>query len=1116
MLPPSVGRMTSPAKSPKSLLSLFVAVVCCGVILLNPMAHAAPRPAQDKTVRTPHKSDELARLEPGIPIEKDLSAGQVQTFILQAQMGQFLHVEVQQLGIHVSLTLYGPDRKLIALREKPYAITGPQQISAVAKVNGAYTLEVASEENFSSPGAFRVSLDAPRDPSPADLGRIAAEQSFEDAANLYADGSVNSLLRAAKKYEESLPLWRSAGDLYEESVTLNMLGMVYIGLGEGQKALDYFNQALPLKRVAGVHPGEAKTLNNIGAIYNAMGDRGKALEEFNAALAYERGIGELTVQPATLTGIGTVYVELGQPAAALADFMEALPLARKLGDRRELPPLLNDIGMAYDDLGQKQKALDSYNQALAMDRTLFDLEGESKTLSNIGMVYDSLGDQHSALDTYGQALQIEKQLHARSEEAMTRNNIASVYDELGQREKALDSYHRALSIFHKLRDIDSEAKALNNIGFAYHNAGQDRKALAYYQQALPTLRSVDDRPASAMTLHNIGVSEDRLGQKQEALSNLNEGLLLFQEVQDPLGQGLTLGDLMAHFRDAGNSGSAIFFGKEAINSYQLVRRNISGLPGNLQKSFVASKESAYRELADLLITQGRLEEAEEVLNLLKREEYIQFIRGGEKDASSLTGPMPLTQTDSDMDLSIKGNIASIIAIRKEWDELHSKYDGQTSEEKQRMAELSEELKVATEKWNDICAELERQKPVDPNRHDPSLAEVVAGVQAVLRKLDPGTVVLYTLVGDKKYRIILATGEVTVTGEYAIGAADLRRKVFAFRQALQDTSKDPIPIAQELYQILLGPVAHELEIAKATTLMWSLDDALRYLPVSALHDGHDYLVARFRNEVFTTASTANLSDRPDVGTWLGLAMGISKKYGDFPALPSVRDELHRIVRQQDSPEDEGVMPGRTMLDEEFTEDNMKKALEKKYPLVHIASHFVFEPGNEANSYLLLGGDGAQGQHLSMKDIRETPEFEFHDTELLTLSACDTAMGGSVGEDGREVDGLGFLAQQIGAHAVVASLWAVNDKSTGFLMEEFYHLWTTTPGITKAEAIRQAQLMMLSGKITTEWNFDKASSNTTVEETSASTLRGVHPNFQAAPANYSHPYYWAPFILIGNWR
>jgi CHAT domain-containing protein len=388
-----------------------------------------------------------------------------------------------------------------------------------------------------------------------------------------------------------------------------------------------------------------------------------------------------------------------------------------------------------------------------------------------------------------------------------------------------------------------------------------------------------------------------------------------------------------------------------------------------------------------------------------------------------------------------------------------------------------------------------------------LRDKTSAMQSELRQLDSGAVALYTLVGHEKYRVILVTREVMLARDYPIGAAELRRKVLTFRLTLRASYTDPKRLAQELYKILVGPVAAELEGAQATTLMWSVDDVLRYLPIAALHDGHDYLVAKYRNEIFTFASIPHLSDHPDVKKWRGLGMGVSKAYGQFDALPSVPEELHRIIRETETPGSEGVLPGETMLDEAFTEDNMKKALEDKYPLVHIASHFDFEPGKETNSFLLLGGADPQGQHLTLSDIRVDPKFDFNDTDLLTLSACNTAMGGIAG-DGSEVDGFGILAQQKGAKSVVATLWAVNDESTGILMQEFYRLWTTHAGMPKAEALRQAQLAFLHGNVAAE----PTSSQSGFAVDGRSGAQVMHNPLTP----YSHPYYWAPFILIGNWN
>jgi CHAT domain-containing protein len=181
-------------------------------------------------------------------------------------------------------------------------------------------------------------------------------------------------------------------------------------------------------------------------------------------------------------------------------------------------------------------------------------------------------------------------------------------------------------------------------------------------------------------------------------------------------------------------------------------------------------------------------------------------------------------------------------------------------------------------------------------------------------------------------------------------------------------------------------------------MWSLDEVLRYLPVAALHDGHEYLAEKYRNTVFTAASVAALTTRPDVKAWQELGMDISKSYRHFPPLPAVPKELRRVIREANETRPEGVLPGEVVLDEQFTEASVKRALEHKYPLVQIASHFDFQAGNETNSFLLLGGSDVQGARLTLAEIREDPGITFDDTELLTLSACDTAVGGA-GGDGR---------------------------------------------------------------------------------------------------------------------
>jgi CHAT domain-containing protein len=204
-------------------------------------------------------------------------------------------------------------------------------------------------------------------------------------------------------------------------------------------------------------------------------------------------------------------------------------------------------------------------------------------------------------------------------------------------------------------------------------------------------------------------------------------------------------------------------------------------------------------------------------------------------------------------------------------------------------------------------------------------------------------------------------------------------VLAFREALQDRRRDPLPLAQELYGILVGPIAHDLEGAKAETLMWSLDGVLRYVPMAALHDGHEYLVERYRNVVFTPASQSRLKDAVSAN-WKALGLGVSKAREGFSSLPGVVAELQGIIREEGALTSDAVLSGSVLLDEKFTAETMLSALQSKYPVVHIASHFSFHPGNETDSFLLLG----DGNHLTLERIKNLPQV-FGGVELLTLGS-----------------------------------------------------------------------------------------------------------------------------------
>jgi CHAT domain-containing protein/Tfp pilus assembly protein PilF len=1110
--------------SPRLLFAALV-LLSCSSAFSTVEPSRPPRPTFLSP--TQEKDTTVVRLEPGKAVEKTLAGGGSDSYEIQVMAGQFLHAVVDQLGIDVALTLSGPDGKRIATMDSPNGTLGPEEISTTANSSGSFQLKIVSGDENAAAGRYRVSVEPLRAPTDADRALISAERILVKAFEKASSQNADKRREAIQLYEESIPLWQAAGNSYEEALALTMAGEAARDLSDRQKALDLLNRAIPLWHTVGNQDGEAAARNDVGSVYASLGEGPKALDYFRDALILYRAAGDRPGEASALTNMGQFYRFLGQGQKALEVYNEALPLTLESGDRSGEAAILNNIGRVYETLGDRRKAIDYYEQALPLRRSLGDRTGEAVTLNNMGLAYNYLGEEQKALEYLNEALPLRRATGDRAGEARTLNNIGMAYDNLGQGEKAIDYYKQALPLYRAAGDRPGEGGTLNNIGLTYRTLGDEEKALDSFNQALLLRKATGDLPGEGNVLHNISLLYFDRGEKQKSLDALTEALQiervtgnrasegatldllgrLYKDLGSPqkaleaYAQGLPLSlasrdlkwesyllaDLMVYWRDTGKPGLAIFFGKQAVNTDQQLRANIRGLEKETQKSFLRSKEKTYRDLADLLITQGRLPEAQQVLDLLKNEEYFEFIRRDGNEAS-LTAPVNFTMSEEELNREYEENVGSVTAVGNEWAALHSK-PLRTPEEEKHLADLTDQLKSANEAWEKFLSGLyaESGKPKAAQKTVEDVREGVSGMQRVLRQLGPGVVALYTLVGEEKYRVIIVTPNVMVAREYPIKAEDLRKKIFAFRQTLLDPKSDPVPQAQELYRILVGPAARDLAGAKAKTLMWSLDDVLRYIPMATLHDGHEYLVEKYQNEVFTPASLASLTERPNVNGWRGLGMGVSKSYGDFSALPSVPDELHGIIRDKSIPGSSGVLPGQMMLDETFTEDGMKKALEQNFPIVHIASHFSFAPGNDTNSFLLLGGKDRQGEHLSLAEIRTNPGFNFTDIELLTLSACNTAVSGAAG-DGREIDGLGILAQQKGARAVVASLWGVYDPSTGILMQDFYDLWTTHPDMTKAEALREAQLELLHGKA----------------------------NDGVSGALYAHPFYWAPFILIGNSR
>jgi CHAT domain-containing protein len=557
-----------------------------------------------------------------------------------------------------------------------------------------------------------------------------------------------------------------------------------------------------------------------------------------------------------------------------------------------------------------------------------------------------------------------------------------------------------------------------------------------------------------------------------------------------------------------NPEAAIFFGKQAVNTAQGLRANVSKLGKETLKAYTVTVEQVYKRLANLLIEQSRLAEAQQVLAMLKEEEYFQYVRRSADSAARLETRASFSATEEPWLLEYEKLSSDNARLGRELGELRAKDEkGVLSQaERTRLNQLLEEDQKASEVFTAVIGRLisslreEADKLAKQSQaeRDKRLAELsgknLAGSGAIMQTLadlGEGAVLIHYLIMDDRVHILLTTPDFQLARHSDIKKKDLNRKISALRDSLTDPAVDPRPMAQELYAILIAPIEHELKQAGALTLMLSLDGTLRYLPFAALYDGKEYLVQHYRTVMYAEVSKDKIA-LPAKSTWKVAALGVSDKVSDaFSALPSVIGELNGIVKNGDL----GVIPGEIHLNAAFTTKTLLQSASRN-PVVHIASHFKFTPGTETDSFLLLG----DGSRLTLDMVRKGPAFR--NTELLTLSACETAMGSD--STGSEIEGFGAIAMERGAKSVIATLWSVADDSTSLLMKEFYRL-KEEKNLPKVEALRQAQLSLLNGTIRPPPQQDSPADGDEKSERRADQLQ-----------SYAHPYFWAPFIMMGNWK
>lgn len=496
--------------------------------------------------------------------------------------------------------------------------------------------------------------------------------------------------------------------------------------------------------------------------------------------------------------------------------------------------------------------------------------------------------------------------------------------------------------------------------------------------------------------------------------------------------------------------------------------------------------------ADLLLREGRILEARQTLDLAIVKELDGYL--GNVTTPKIPPSTIAALTPEQQQLYVKYNQIEERAaqIERELIELRRIPEGQRRVEQ---IELISKLQAA---------QTEIGKEFKQFINTPNVAALAKAVseaslkklQSELRNMDRNAVLLYPLIQDDRLELILVTPDAEPIRRTArVSRDELNQEIKRFRNALEtvyDPSLDAKDSGKKLYSWLIKPIEDELNRVGAKTILYAPYAQLRYVPLAALYDGNEWLVQRYRINNITAASLHDFSVQSQARQSIlagAVTRGMSFKIGDrhfsFAGLPFARREVETLTQ---------IIPDSTQLfDNDFSPESTRKQL-KSHSLIHLATHAVFMPGKPEDSFILFGN----GERLTLAGVRD---WSLKNVDLLVLSACETALGTVLG-NGEEILGFGYLMQQGGARAAIASLWSVDDGGTQALMDIFYTM-LKRPNITKAEALRQAQIALITGNYSALGNDGNR------------IAKSIANRLPVTVTEYlDHPYYWAPFIMIGN--
>jgi CHAT domain-containing protein/Tfp pilus assembly protein PilF len=831
------------------------------------------------------------------------------------------------------------------------------------------------------------------------------------------------------------------------------------------KAIEYHKKALDIYRNIGDERGESEVLGGLGLIYTSI-NYDTSLGYYKEALIKREKVDDRILVGNTLNSLGSLYYGIFQDyTLALNYFDRAEKVRRELGDSLNLGRTIHLKASTLQNLGETEQSLVYYKRSLRLNQNSGDQIRVTEALLNIGTILNVMGKYPEALENLEKAQKEYRILEDSTGISDSNNQIGFVYLNLGDLNAALEKFNEAISITKKLNDQWGLAGIYNNLGIMLQNAGRHEKALEYANDALKIYEDLKDQSSVIVSLNNIGTIYYDMKDYLKAEEYYQRGLKICRE--------LKVKDQEANYLlNLANAQSLMGRMDEAVLNYQEgfeIARTLNS--PDLTWKYIAG-------LAEYYETTG---EYEKVIEL--NDTALKILEG-------LRSTLPGEEFKSTFMAKERYVFEDIIDL------LETLYEKDRTKGYDKLAFLYAE-QSKSRVLLDLLSAAKLISDNDPNKGNLSDPEPVSIDEAKALCPDKNTVVFEYSVGDSSSCLWVIT-----RSDYKIFKLPRRKILQEQIETIRFSLLDPQQGISDfftnaggiLYEELIKPA--EPFLSKKSKLIIIPDGILNYLPFEVLltenkkptaeisYSGIPFLVKKYPVSYGQSASV--LKTLISKTSEANKSKAISKRlfaFGDalyedtlfnshikYPRLEFSGKEIENIA---------SFFPGESSdiyLRNKATEENLKRNNElNKFNYIHFATHGLIDEDKPDLSSLVLTSEKNSGEDGFLQ-AAEIFNLKL-DADLVVLSACQTGLGKLVRGEG--MVGLTRAFMTAGTPSVVVSLWSVSDMSTALLMGEFYKNLIKNK-LGKTDALRKAQLALMSDK------------------------------------KYSHPFYWAPFVLIGDWR